>query len=487
MKIISQILASVLVLLVVGNVHALEPLKGDAGANAQNGMDIWGKGEVPSITDSKDVPKTLDAIWSGYEQSYDSNNPLEAKIHKTWKTEDGMVVNWVQVTVGTFLGKKAVVCGYWAYPQGVKNLPAILALSGGKQSADEKTVLEWARRGYACFHPNNDQTKILSENGVKLPNTDWGAIAHNGSLGPYGSLEPADNTIDAVLSPRNSWYFPRQIAARRIITFMREQPQVNAGKIGVTGHSTGGALATQVSIDPRISAAVPSMGGAGGLYLEHPVLKGTLRNQGNLSGDDLEILKNTIDGYAYWKKMHAPVLLIGASNDFNAPDWNCIESLKLAPVEKHYITWPNLSHKSTPEVDMAGYLWFEDHLKGVFDFPEPPKSELLIKQPDGIPVFRLTVTPTKLKIKRVELYFTNDGDVKKRVWTTATPVKGLEGTWSVQTPVSTLEEPLFAFANVIYDLGSQYDSRSGVAVSSTYVYAWPEELKAANVTSKSKP
>ena len=449
-------------------------------------MDIWGKGEVPSITDSKDVPQTLEDIWSGYEKSYDTHNPLETKIHKTWKTEDGIVVNWVQITVGTFLGKKAVVCGYWAYPKGAKNLPAILALTGGKQSADEKIVLEWARLGYACFNPNNDQTRTLNGNGEKLPNTNWGAIAHNGSLGPYGSLKPADNTIDAVLSPRNSWYFPRQIAARRIITFLQGQPQVNPRKIGVTGHSTGGALATQVSIDPRISAAVPSMGGAGGLYLKHPVLEGTMRNQGGLSGDDLEILKNTIDGYAYWKKMHAPVLMIGASNDFNAPDWNSIESLKLADVEKHYITWPNLSHKTRPEVAIAGYLWFEDHLKGVFDFPARPKSELLVKQPDGIPVYRVTVTPTTLKIKRVEVCFTNDRDVKKRVWTTATPVKGNDGTWSIQTPVSNLEEPLFAFANVIYDLGSRYDGRSGVAVSSNYVYAWPEELKAAKVKSKSK-
>ncbi|TWU38883.1 Exo-poly-alpha-D-galacturonosidase precursor [Novipirellula aureliae] len=449
-------------------------------------MDIWGKGEVPSITDPNDVPQTLEDIWSGYEKSYDAHNPLEIKIHKTWKTNDGIVVNWVQMTVGTFLGEKAVICGYWAYPEGAKSLPALLALSGGKQTAAERTVLEWARRGYACFHPNNDQTRTLSGDGEKLPNTNWGAIVHNGALGPYGSLTPAGNTIDAVLSPRNSWYFPRQIAARRIITFMQEQPQVNPDKIGVTGHSTGGALATQVSIDPRISAAVPSMGGAGGLYLEHPVLKGTMRNQGGLSGDDLEILKNTIDGFAYWKKMHAPVLLIGASNDFNAPDWNSIESLKLTDVEKHYITWPNLSHKTRPEVAMAGYLWFEDHLKGAFDFPARPKSELLVKQPDGIPVFRVTAAPTTLKIKRVEVCFTNDRDVKNRVWTTASPVQSQDGTWSIETPVSNLEEPLFAFANVIYDLGSPYDGRSGVAVTSNYVYAWPEELKAANVKSNSK-
>jgi hypothetical protein len=88
--------------------------------------DIWGKGEVPRITDPKDVPQTLAEMWKDYDENYDKNNPLEAKIHKTWETKDGIVVNWVQLTVGTFQGKKSIVCGYWAYPKGAQNLPAIM-------------------------------------------------------------------------------------------------------------------------------------------------------------------------------------------------------------------------------------------------------------------------------------------------------------------------------------------------------------------------
>ena len=61
-------------------------------------MDIWGQGEVPRITDPKDVPQTLPEIWKGYNECYDKHNPLEAVVHKTWETPDGIVVNWVQVT-----------------------------------------------------------------------------------------------------------------------------------------------------------------------------------------------------------------------------------------------------------------------------------------------------------------------------------------------------------------------------------------------------
>ena len=97
-------------------------------------MDIWGKGEVPRITDPRDVLPTLPEMWKGYDDNYDKNNPLQAVVHKTWETKDGIVVNWVQLTVGTFQGKKSIVCGYWAYPKGAQNLPAIMNTNGGPQT-----------------------------------------------------------------------------------------------------------------------------------------------------------------------------------------------------------------------------------------------------------------------------------------------------------------------------------------------------------------
>jgi hypothetical protein len=107
--------------------------------------ELWGRGEVPRLTDPADVPMTLEEIWTGYEQSYDKNNPLEAKIHKTWEVAGDVVVNWVQLTVGTFQGKKLVVCGYWAYPKGAKNLPGIVMFHGGPQTASESGAVNWAR------------------------------------------------------------------------------------------------------------------------------------------------------------------------------------------------------------------------------------------------------------------------------------------------------------------------------------------------------
>ncbi len=74
-------------------------------------------------------------------------------------------------------------------------------------------------------------------------------------------------------------------------------------------------------------------------------------------GDDLEMLKGTVDGYAYYRKMHAPVLVVGSSNDFNAPDYNCVESLKLASVDKRFSSAANLG--SVRRLSMTGSIFSE--------------------------------------------------------------------------------------------------------------------------------
>ena len=227
--------------------------------------DIWGTGEVPRLTDPADVPQTLEEVWSGYEQNYDKNYPLEAKIHKTWEVDNGtIVVNWVQLTVGTFQGKKAIVCGYWAYPKDATNLPGIVMFHVGPQTASEEGAVYWARLGYACFHPNHNDNVTMGGHAGGLPNTDWSAVNAWGAKGPDGPFQADEKTIDAVPSPRNNWQFPRQMSGRRIITFMRQQPQVDPARIGVRGHSTGGTLTAYASSDPRVKAAVPSVGGVGG-------------------------------------------------------------------------------------------------------------------------------------------------------------------------------------------------------------------------------
>ncbi len=457
------------------------------GLAAVTAADIWGTAEVPRLTDPAQVPQRLEEIWTGYEQSYDGHNPLEATVHKTWEVDGGkIVVNWVQLTVGTFQGQKTIVCGYWAYPKGADKLPGIVMFHGGPQTASEEGAVNWARLGYACFHPNHNQNIGMNGEAKGLPNTNWGALNAEGNRGPDGPFQASDFTIDAVASPRNNWQFPRQMSGRRIISFLRQQPQVDPEKIGVRGHSTGGTLTTYVSIDPRVGAAVPSVGGVGGYGDKHPVITGNTRHYWP-SGDRLTLFDNTLESRTHWKYMHAPVLLLGASNDFNAPDWNSLEAVKLASVDKRYVSCANYNHAFPPETMVADYLWFQDKLKGEFSFPQTPEAELILDREDGIPVFRVTPMTTRLKIKRVEMYYTDGRNPLTRFWITGDSKPTADGSWEIQCPVLALDEPLMAFANVIYTIdpiqapNHSYNGLDEMAVTSEYAWAWPDQLQAAGV------
>lgn len=450
-------------------------------------MDIWGKGEVPRITDPKDVPQTLPEMWKDYDANYDKSNPLEVVIHKTWETKDSIVVNWVQLTVGTFQGKKSIVCGYWAYPKGAKNLPAIMNTNGGPQTGGEGSALHYARLGYACFNPNHNMNEKMGGEAAGLPNTDWGALNADSNPGPVWGFNFSDKTIDAVISPRNNWLFPRQISGRRIITFMMQQPQVNSKKIGITGYSTGGSLTVCESIDPRLAAVVPQCGGCGGKMDVHEIITGQAHGLGKETEEKYGKMMREFDEGGHWKYIKAPVLLRGASNDFHCPDWNSVQAVNQVSGDKRYVLGANFNHGAPPEVQVADYLWFQDKLKGEFTFPETPKSELLLKQADGIPIFRVTLPKTSLTFNRIEMFYTDGRNPLTRFWITGTPKKNADGTWQIQCPLSFNDEPLFAFANAIYAIdpikapNHSYNGLSEMAVSSDYAYAWPAQVQAANV------
>lgn len=161
--------------------------------------------------------------------------------------------------------------------------------------------------------------------------------------------------------------------------------------------------------------------------------------------------------------------------------------MKSASVDKRYISCANFNHAAPPEVAIADYLWFQDKLKGAFQFPKTPRNELLLKQADGVPVFKVTPSSTKLKLKRVEMFYTDGRNPLTRFWITGDPTKNSDGSWQIKCPVSFNDEPLFAFANVIYAIepinapNHSYNGLSEMAVTSDYAYAWPEQLLASDV------
>ena len=446
------------------------------------------------------VPQTLEELWADFPAA-DKATPLDTEILKAWEEHD-VTLRLVRFAIGTFKGEKLKLAGFYAFPKGKhkRDLPALVVCHGGGQKASIGGPKNWAMNGYAAFCPNNGaQPWGKSFEGV--PNTDYGSF--NPSIRKpdvrqgKGRLAPGPNTIDDVLSPRNEAMYLRMVGMRRALTFLQSQPEVDPEKLGFRGHSTGGVMTVRTATDPRLKAVVPSMGGSGFWWEDYPWLVGNNRGYNGMEDKaQQKLFLNTVSCDANWKAMHAPLLFLAASNDFNSPADNIVRAMKSMPpgVDKRLVMPAHYNHSSSPEAAIADKMWFEQHLKGTgFIFPHTPQGELILKTADRVPRFRVrSDADCKLSIRSVNIYYSYGRQPQLRYWADAVAVKTDDGVWEGRCPTFYDDEPLFAYANVTYDIEHNFKSpntvgTTGLLVSSTYHRAIPDELTAAGVKPTEKP
>jgi dienelactone hydrolase len=441
-----------------------------------------------------DVPRNLDELWRGFDAR---KEPLQPEILKQWE-QDGAVCRIIRYQVGVFKGQPAKVAAFYAFPKGAEKRPAILDLHGGGQSASLPCVVTYAQRGYAALSLNwgGNSMHIGAETWTG-PQTDWGKLdathpPQRGKVNHFaGPLTPGEFTLDSVESPRNSTWFVVLMAARRAVTFLETQPEVDAARIGVRGHSMGGKLTTNLAgIDKRIKAAVPSCGGSGDLVESEAVVPGGSRTKRTA----MELA--CISDNAYLPLITCPVLWLSPSNDFHAHIDNMAWNWRNLPDEQvRFSIAPHLNHRHTDEHAITEYLWFEEHLKGAaVKMPHTPQIVLDLKTADGVP--RVTVTPDDAQpVQRIDIYYAVDPHALTRFWRSAEAVKSGR-TWTAACPVMTLQQPIFAFANVAYETPAAY--RSGpqepgrrnsntFAISSRVLSAGPTSLQEAGVKATDAP
>jgi hypothetical protein len=376
-------------------------------------------------------------------------------------------------------------------------LPGLLQIHGGGQSANLDSAVADAKRGYACLSLNWGGNKMsLGRETWAGPQTDWGKLdathppQRNSANHFAGPLTPDDFTLDAIESPRNSNWFLVLMAARRAITFLQQQPEVDPARIGAHGHSMGGKLTTNLAgIDRRIKAAVPSCGGSGDLLESQTDVPGGRKT--NVRPMELACVSDN----AYLPLLTCPVLWLSPTNDFHAHIDNMAWNWRNVPDDRlRFSISPHLNHHHTDEHALTEYLWFEEHLKGAaFKMPATPKFALELQTPSGIP--QVTVTPDDSQpVQRVDVYYSLDPHGLTRFWRDAQAVKaGRE--WKAQCPVMALDQPLFTFANVVYATPAAYQTgpqpagranSATYAISSRVLSAGPAQLQAARVKATDK-
>ena len=265
-----------------------------------------------SLPRLNEAPQSVEQLWAGYDPT---SEPLEARVVREWR-EDDLTLRYVIYSIGTFKEKPARMAAFYGFPTDGKKLPAVMHMHGGGQRAFLQVVKAYANRGYATLSVNWGGRPMENAQ-PDDPNTDWGAVdPTQNNVGGYSNLLPQDNTIDPFPSPRNNNWFLLTVGCRRGITFLEQQPEVDADHIGVFGHSMGGRLTGLVAgSDERVKAASPSVGGSGFLQTDLWGLPGSARR---VKGD-LDLFQRTIAGQSYLKRVRCPILYLSATNDFNAP------------------------------------------------------------------------------------------------------------------------------------------------------------------------
>ena len=431
-----------------------------------------------------EVPRTVKELFADFDPRKD---PLDVKVVREWE-KDGVVYRYVTFHIGTFKGKPARMAAFYGFPKDGKKLPALLQIHGGGQRASLKEVEFYAKRGYVCLSINWGGREMEEAKAVD-PNTDWGAVDPTQRNVPgYFNLKPGEKYLDPVDSPRNNNWYLLTLGSRRGLTFLEQQPEVNADKLGVYGHSMGGNLTIYVAgTDNRVKVAAPSVGGSGFRTQPWPLLP---EQRKQTPKGDVDLFNATIGFESYAPHIKAPLLWLGATNDFHGIMDDTYRTGELIPHQNvRYAFTPHMNHRFTPEFAVTRPIWIDQYLTGNFTFPATPASELMLVTNDQVPV--LQVTPdTSLPIERVQLLYSVDPDPQARFWRTATATK-TGNVWSAPLPILSVDQPLFAFANVHYRLEKPQSvpfaqPTAVFAISSMLHTATPDDLKRAEVKATDK-
>ena len=400
---------------------------------------------------TEDVPQNVTDLWKGYDAT---KEPLDVEVVHEWKT-DGVVTRYVTFKVGTFKGSDARIAAYYSFPDNGQKNAAFVWSHGGGQRAERGRGVYFAKQGFATVDINWLGRPMEDDIAV---NTDWGSV--DPSQGPlfYAKalrknwkldLRPDEFSPDPVVSPRNSNWFLLTVAGRRAITFLEQQPEVDANRIGFSGYSMGGMITALTAIDSRLKAVVPLVGGTGFKSIDFPggIVGSSIRH--SFQGEELGLYVNTMDAGSYWPLVKCPVMFISSSNDFHSTFERIYQSMALLP-HGHWRVSTNIhqNHGPGPEQWVMLNLWFNQYLKGVDQkIPVTPPSTFQVAGKQAT----FTVIPADQdRLKSTEIYFSHDPNSRTRFWNRARATQAGDQ-WSVELPIYE-NLPLYVFAMCRYRL-----------------------------------
>ena len=413
------------------------------------------------------APQTVEELWKDIDPR---KEPLDVEVLHEWE-EDGVIMKVLRYRIGIFKGQKAMMAAIYGYPIGGSDLPGLVQAHGGGQYADYRAVLSNGKRGYATisiswagrinapdYKVNRDIVKLFWDNKTDDPEykvtTDWGALDayHAPSINPGNEsqkVEPAHWTYDSIESPRNCCYFLWTLGARRALTFLERQPEVDPERLGIYGHSMGAKITILTAgIDPRVKAAAPSCGG----------ISNSTSNQ---------LYQSTLADAVYLEQLSCPVIFLNPTNDFHGRIEDIPKAVNMIKTKEwRVVSAPHHKHQDLGESEVTGMLWFDQHLKENFSYPETPGYSMELNTSSGTPAFSVIPDPS-MPILEVDVFYTQQGENngpfsdrdhrKARFWHYAR-CKKQGDQWKADLPLYSTNKSVWAFAKLRYGLA---DSVSG--------------------------
>jgi dienelactone hydrolase/membrane-bound inhibitor of C-type lysozyme len=258
-------------------------------------------------------------------------------------------------------GRKTKVFCWLGIPEtaGKTNkVPAVVLVHGGGGTIFPEWIKKWTDRGYAAISVGLEGQLP----GEKVSDTEpfW---PRNENSGPWrkGFFQDADEEIN------NQWFYHAVADVILANSLLRSLPEIDPGKIGITGISWGGIITNVVAgIDHRFAFAIPVYGC--GFLQETPTYVKQIRT---LSGKKTAFYLDNWEPSLYVPLHSMPVLFVNGTNDCHFTMNSFTKTWETSSAEKHLLVLHQMAHGHAPGWNPLEIYEFADYVTGSRDqYPE---------------------------------------------------------------------------------------------------------------------
>ncbi|MDP6506555.1 MAG: acetylxylan esterase, partial [Planctomycetota bacterium] len=367
-------------------------------------------------------------LWDDFDPYEDD---LNIEVAETVEQED-IEIDELTYVSHYFEDQPIVIYGFFALPLNQEKLPAVLHIHGGGQTASREHVIHWAKRGYAAL--SFDWTGP-TENREKF--SDLGEVSTDKYL-----VQP---------TPCYSHLYHGVLVARRGLTFLEDQPEIDPDRLGIYGISWGGFLSWLVNgSDSRVKVSTAIYG-----------CGGTLK-RGNATGSDFDteddeqrLWNYCFNPFGYAGLLSGAMMLLNSTNDFFGWMDTAEELFSILPAHHSLCFCPHFNHHIDENTSRNLYAWIDAHLKDPAS-PWPAQTGLELFYDDGIKARIQTDHPDE--VESVEAFMAGHYVPSPSRFWAPLPVANEGDEWVANAIVPDAETAHSIFATVHY--------RRGISVSS---------------------